>query len=106
MPAIPAPMMQMSALIFLSSVGVDGSFDVADQSDTPSLEMEKLCDTDLTTRRREGACAIAFSPDVQLFPTTINNDRAMGQSAPGRLVPHDRHNLRFSRILSHSCGCK
>jgi hypothetical protein len=40
------------------------SFDVADQSDTPSLEIEKLSDTDLITRRREGACAIAFSPDV------------------------------------------
>jgi hypothetical protein len=41
-----------------------GSFDIADQSDTPSLEIEKLSDTDLTTRRREGTCAIAFSPDV------------------------------------------
>jgi hypothetical protein len=36
MPAIPAPMMQTSALIFFSSAGIDGSFDVADQSDTPS----------------------------------------------------------------------
>jgi hypothetical protein len=41
-----------------------GSLDVADQSDTPSLEIEKLSETDLTTRRREGACVIAFSPDV------------------------------------------
>lgn len=35
--------------------------------------MEKLCDTDLTERRREGACAIAFSPDIQLLQTIINN---------------------------------
>ena len=63
--------MQTSALIFLSSVGVDGSFDVADQSDTPSLEIKKLGDTDLTTRRREDTCAIAFSPGVQLLPATI-----------------------------------
>jgi hypothetical protein len=34
-----------------------------------SLETEKLCDTDLTTRRREGGCAIACSPDC---PTTTN----------------------------------
>jgi hypothetical protein len=81
MPAIPPPTMQMSASIFLSSAGIDGSFDVADQSDTPSLEMETLCDTGLTTRRREGACAIAFSPDVQLLPTATNNGRTMGYSA-------------------------
>jgi hypothetical protein len=73
--------MQTSALIFSSSDGIDGSFDVADQSDTPSSEIEELCDTDLTTRRREGTCAIAFSPDTQLLPTTINDDRTMGQSA-------------------------
>src|ERR1019366_1384037 len=83
MPATPAPTMQTSALIFLSSASIDDSFDVADQSDTPSLEMEKLCDTDLITRRREDACAIAFSPDGQLLPTTIKNDRAMGRSAAG-----------------------
>jgi hypothetical protein len=64
MPAIPAPTMQTSAAIFLSRAGIDGSFDVADQSDTPSLEIETLCDTDLITRRREGACTIAFSPNV------------------------------------------
>jgi hypothetical protein len=75
--------MQTSALIFLSSVGVDGSFDVADHSDTPSLEIERLFNTDLTTRRREGACAIAFSPDIQLLPATIKNDPACGQSAAG-----------------------
>src|ERR1700676_3469132 len=83
MPAIPAPTMQTSALIFLSSAGINGSFDVAGQSDAPSLEMEKLRDTDLTTRRREGACAIAFSPDVQLRSTTINNGRAMDHGAAG-----------------------
>src|ERR1022692_1642392 len=81
MPAIPAPTMQTSALIFLSSAGINGSFDVADQSDTPSFEIEKLCHTDLTTRRREGACAIAFSPDVQLLPTATNNVRTMGYRA-------------------------
>jgi len=64
MPAIPAPTMQTSVSIFLLSADIDGSFDVADQSDTPSSEMETLCDTALATRRREGACAIAFSPDV------------------------------------------
>src|SRR5487761_42741 len=83
MPAIPAPTMQTSASIFLSSTGMDGSFDVADHRDMPSSEMGKLGDTALTTRRRDGACAIAFSPDVQLLPTTINNDRTMGQSAAG-----------------------
>jgi hypothetical protein len=36
--------------------------------------MEKLCDTDLTARRREGACAIAFSPDIQLLQTSLNLD--------------------------------
>lgn len=81
MPAIPVPTMQTSALIFLSSAGIDGSFDVADQSDTPSSEIGELCDTDRTARRREGTCAIAFSPDIQLLPTTINDDRTMGQSA-------------------------
>ena len=73
--------MQTSALIFLSSAGIDGSFDVADQIDTPSSEIGELCDTDRTARRREGTCAIAFSPDIQLLPTTINDDRTMGQSA-------------------------
>jgi hypothetical protein len=81
--------MQTSALIFLSSAGIGGSFDVADQSDTPSREMEKLCDTDLTARRREGACAIAFSPDIQLLQTIINNDRAMGQSAANNIQNRD-----------------
>jgi len=71
MPAIPAPTMQMSALIFLSSAGMDGSFDVADQSETPSLEIEKLCDMDLATRRREDPCAIAFSPNIPLRTTMI-----------------------------------
>jgi hypothetical protein len=66
MPAIPAPTMQTSALIFFLCAGVDGFFDVADQGDTPSLEIEKLFDTDLTTRRRECACSIAFSPDMLL----------------------------------------
>src|SRR5665213_4514878 len=47
--------------------------------------MEKLCDTDLTARRFEGACAIAFSPDIQLLQTIINNDRAMGQSAASNI---------------------
>jgi hypothetical protein len=46
MPAIPAPTMQTSAWIFFSSAGIDGSFDVAGQSDTPSLEMKTLYDTD------------------------------------------------------------
>jgi hypothetical protein len=62
MPAIPAPTMQTSALIFLSSAGMDGSFDVADQSETPSLEMEKLRDLELATRRREDRCAITCCP--------------------------------------------
>src|ERR1035437_5529493 len=88
MPAIPAPTTHTSASIFLSSAGMDGSFDVADHSDAPSLEMENLCDTVLTTRRREGACAIAFSPDIPL-PTTINNDRAMGQSAASNIQNRD-----------------
>src|ERR1019366_9377811 len=79
MPAVPVPTMQTSALIFLSSAGIDGSFDVADQSDTPSSEIGELCDTDRTARRREGTCAIAFSPDIQLLPTTINDDRTMGR---------------------------
>jgi|ERR1017187_1274859 hypothetical protein len=95
MPAIPAPTMQTSAWIFLSSAGIDGSFDVADQSDTPSLEMETLCDTDLSTRRREGTWAIAFSPDFQLPATTINDDRAMGRSAASKIQKspsgHVRH---------------
>jgi hypothetical protein len=72
MPAIPAPTMQTSASIFLSSAGIDSSFDVADQSDTPSFEIEKLCDTDLTTRRREGARSISFlltSSYYRLQPT-------------------------------------
>ncbi len=30
---------------------------------------------------REGTWGIAFSPDVQLLPTTINDDRTIGQSA-------------------------
>jgi hypothetical protein len=46
MPAIPAPTMQTSASIFLPSAGINGSFDVADQSDTPYSEMEEFCDTD------------------------------------------------------------
>src|ERR1017187_4265582 len=81
MPAIPGPTMQTSALIFLSSAGIDGSVAVADQSDPPSSEIGELCDTDRTARRRECTCAIAFSPDIQLLPTTINDDRTMGQSA-------------------------
>jgi hypothetical protein len=104
MPAIPAPTMQTSALIFLSSAGMDGSFDVADQSETPSLEMEKLRDLELATRRREDRCAITFSPVVQLLPTPINNHRAMSQSTPARLVPHDRHCMRFSTVNSLSPG--
>src|ERR1017187_7109186 len=83
MPAIPAPMTHTSASILLANTGMAGSFDVADQSDTPSLEMEELSDTDLTTRPREGACAIAFSPDVQLLPTATNNGRTMSHSAAG-----------------------
>ena len=51
--------------------------------------MEKLCDTDLSTRRREGACAIAFSPDIQLPQTIINHDRAMGQSAVSNIQNRD-----------------
>src|ERR1700686_2129187 len=85
MPAIPAPTMQTSASIFLSSAGIDGSLDVADQSDTPSLEVETLCDKDLTERRRESAWAIAFSPDVQLPAASVNNDRAMSQSAASKI---------------------
>ena len=69
---------------------MDGSFDVADQSETPSLEMEKLRDLELATRRRENPFAIALSPVVQLPPIPINNDRAMRQSTPARLVPHVR----------------
>ena len=65
MPAIPAPTMQTSALIFLLSAGIDGSFDVADQGDMPSSETEIFRDTDLTARRPEDACATAFSPDVE-----------------------------------------
>jgi hypothetical protein len=76
--AMPAPTMQ------ISSAGMDGSFDVADQSETPSLEIEKLCDMDLATCRREDPCVIAFSPNVQLLQTPINNNRAMGPSTPAR----------------------
>jgi hypothetical protein len=42
MPAIPAPTTHTSASILLPNTGMAGSFDVADQSDTPSLEIEKL----------------------------------------------------------------
>src|ERR1022692_872098 len=83
MPAIPAPTTHTSESILLSNTGRAGSFDVADQSDTPSLEMEKLSDTDLTTRRREGACSIVFSPNVQLPSTATNNGRTMSHSAAG-----------------------
>jgi hypothetical protein len=83
MPAIPAPTMQTSVPIFLSSADIDGSFDVADQKDTPSSEMETLCDTELAKRLREGACTIAFSPNVQLPTATINNNRTMGHSVEG-----------------------
>src|SRR5450631_1144202 len=34
----------------------------------------------LTTRRRESACAIAFSPDVQ--PTTTNHDHQRSHNGP------------------------
>jgi hypothetical protein len=39
MPAIPAPTMQTSVLIFLSSADIDRPSDVADQGDTPPLEI-------------------------------------------------------------------
>jgi hypothetical protein len=93
MPAIPAPTTQTSASIFLSSTGTAGSLDVADQSDMPSLGMEKRCDKDLATRRRDGACAMAFAPDVQLLPTKINDDHATARVRQGtvriviRLLP-------------------
>jgi hypothetical protein len=45
---------------------------VAGQNRKRRLKAVSFCDTDLSTRRREGECAIAFSPDVQLLPTTIN----------------------------------
>src|ERR1035437_9561975 len=45
--------------------------------------MEKLRDTDLTTRRREGACVMAFSPDVYLLPTPTDHGRTMSHSAAG-----------------------
>jgi hypothetical protein len=44
----------------------------------PSLEMEKLCDTDLTTRRRKGACAIAFSPGE-----SITKEQVLNRLMPG-----------------------
>jgi hypothetical protein len=81
--------MQTPASIFLSSAGIDGSLDVADQGDTPSLEMETLCNKDLTARRPEGTWAIAFSPDVQLPAATVNNDRAMSQSAASKIQNRD-----------------
>jgi hypothetical protein len=63
--------MQTSALIFLSSAGIDGSFDVADQSDTPSSEIGELCDTDRTARRREGSRFLLTSNYYQLQSTMI-----------------------------------
>jgi len=64
----------------------------------PSSEMEKFRDTDLTARRLESACAIAFSPATQLLPPTSNNDRTMDHRAagssqnPDTTIPHS-HSL-------------
>jgi hypothetical protein len=78
-----------------------GPFDVTDQGDTPSLEMEKLSHADLTTRRREGACAIAFSPDAQLLPTSADNGHTISHSAAGNSENLDITILDI-RIRRHS----